>query len=237
MPLEADLEGLKTTLMRSTQAQEVAEVLHNLIVDRRLVPGSLWSVGSLAAALGVSRTPTREALIDMASRGMVTFERNRGVRIRRSSRRDIEEIFALRQLLEVPSARRAVEVGDENLIPELRARLHAMGQAATLNDERGLWEHDRGFHRVLLLGAGNQLLADYVDTLRDRVLLRGLTTTGQYRSLTTIASEHEQILEGAEIGDPEATARAVERHLSNTLAVLLQRDKEVPGPLDTQMTT
>ena len=69
----------------------------------------MHSVGSLAEMLGVSRTPVREALIELASRGMVRFERNRGVRVVETSVHDLDEIFEMRRLLEPPAARKAVE--------------------------------------------------------------------------------------------------------------------------------
>src|SRR5688572_23283914 len=77
---------------RPSRTQEALDVLRASIISGELVSGSLHSVASLADTLGVSRTPVREALIELAARGMVRFERNRGVRILQTSIHDLEEI-------------------------------------------------------------------------------------------------------------------------------------------------
>ena len=108
------------------------------------LPGSLHSVAELAETLGVSRTPVREALIELASRGMVQFERNRGVRILQTSIHDLEEIFEIRLMLEVPATAQAVARMSPAEIRALRGQLTLMEQAAAAGDESRLWTHDRG---------------------------------------------------------------------------------------------
>jgi DNA-binding GntR family transcriptional regulator len=75
------------------------------ILDGRLSPGERTSVRALSDALGISRTPVREALVELANGRMVEFERNRGVRILVAQSSDVQEIFQLRLLLEVPAKR------------------------------------------------------------------------------------------------------------------------------------
>ena len=99
------------------------------------LPGSLHSVAELAETLGVSRTPVREALIELASRGMVQFERNRGVRILQTSIHDLEEIFEIRLMLEVPATAQAVGRMSPAEIRALRGQLTLMEQAAAAGDE------------------------------------------------------------------------------------------------------
>ncbi|QGN49225.1 GntR family transcriptional regulator [Micromonospora sp. WMMD558] len=74
-----------------------------------LAPGTLYSVVELSNQLGVSRTPVREALLQLASNGMVRFERSKGVRILKLSTQDIEEIYMLRIFLEAPAAYHAAQ--------------------------------------------------------------------------------------------------------------------------------
>ena len=84
-------------------AEMVFEEVRSAIVTGQLEPGSRHSVVAIADQLGVSRTPVREALLQLASHGMVRFERNRGVLILKMSPQDIREIFEMRIMLEVPS--------------------------------------------------------------------------------------------------------------------------------------
>ncbi|MCL4286485.1 MAG: GntR family transcriptional regulator, partial [Thermoleophilia bacterium] len=151
----------------------VRDSIREAIIDGRLAPGSLHSVQSLASSFGVSRTPVREALIDLEGRGMVRFERNRGVRILQTSIHDLEEILSLRILLEVPAAYRAAEQATEETATELSDELMAMRKAARERDERTMMEHDRRFHEIINEASGNSRLAVYVDSLRDLILTRG----------------------------------------------------------------
>ena len=92
---------------RATLTSRALEALRAAIVDGRLEAGERYSVAQLAERFGVSRTPVREALLVLERQGVVRFERNRGVRVLETTAHDLEEVFALRLLLEVPATRRA----------------------------------------------------------------------------------------------------------------------------------
>jgi DNA-binding GntR family transcriptional regulator len=222
--------GLARIGARPSRAREVLEVIRSSVVNGDLVPGSLHSVAELADDLGVSRTPVREALIELASRGMVRFERNRGVRILQTSIHDLEEIFEIRRMLEVPAARRAAARMTPAEVRGLRGRLASMERAAAAGDESRLWTHDRAFHHALLLASGNRRLAEYVDTLRDMVLVRGVTTAGRGRSLEAIVAEHRAVLERVEAGDAEGAAAALGEHIGRTFDLLVAQEQAAADP-------
>ena len=215
---------------RPSRTQEVLDVVRSSIITGELLPGSLHSVAELAETLGVSRTPVREALIELASRGMVQFERNRGVRILQTSIHDLEEIFEIRLMLEVPATAQAVGRMSPAEVRALRGQLGLMEQAAAAGDESRLWIHDRGFHHMLLAASGNRRLADYVDGLRDMVLVQGVTTAGRARSLAAIVAEHEAIFECVEAGDLEGAAAAVGAHIEHTRALLIAQEQGLLEP-------
>ena len=208
------------------------EVVRASIIGGELVSGGLYSVAELAEKLEVSRTPVREALIELATRGMVRFERNRGVRILGTSIHDLEEIFEIRLMLEVPAAHRAAGRMLPVEVKGLRSRLASMERAAEAGDVARLWVYDRQFHRALLVASGNHRLADYVDTLRDMVLVRGVTTAGRARSLETIVAEHRAILERVEAGDPEGTATALRAHIEQTARLLIAQEQDLVEPAE-----
>ncbi|GAA2905246.1 GntR family transcriptional regulator [Pseudonocardia halophobica] len=207
----------------SVNAQVLAS-LRAAVITGELAPGSLHSVQNLATQLGVSRTPVREALIKLAQQGMVRFERNRGVRILLTSLHDLEEVFALRLLLEPPAVRRAVTRLDGNQKRELRRMFAHMEKAAKADDEFTMFEHDRRFHRVLLEAAGNARLAAFVDGLRDMVLRRGVSTARESRSLDDIVAEHRAILDLIEAGDAEGAAKAMREHVRHTAELLIAQE-------------
>ncbi|WP_370467434.1 GntR family transcriptional regulator [Pseudonocardia hydrocarbonoxydans] len=207
----------------------VLGALRTAVISGELAPGSLHSVQQLATQLGVSRTPVREALIQLAQQGIVRFERNRGVRVLQTSLHDLEEVFALRLLLEVPATRRACALLDATGRRDLRRIFRAMERAADADDEFALWEHDRRFHRAVLEASGNRRLAQYVDGLRDTVLRRGVSTARSSRSLHDIVAEHVVILERIEAGDPDGAAAAMHAHVRHTAELLIAQESGEPA--------
>ena len=211
---------------RQSRAGEVLDVLRASIVRGDLRPGSIHSVGSLAEMLGVSRTPVREALIELASRGMVRFERNRGVRVVESSVHDLEEIFEMRRLLEPPAARNAVRRMTPAILEQLKAILDQQAAAATAEDEERLWELDREFHHTLLAASGNRRLADYVDHLRDMVIVRDPARLQSTANERGVAVGHAHIIDCLEQGDEAGTEAAALAHLEHTFSTLVDQERE-----------
>jgi DNA-binding GntR family transcriptional regulator len=202
----------------------VRDELRAAIIDGRLVPGKLYSVQTLADQFGVSRSPVREALIDLGQNGMVRFERNRGVRVLETSIHDLEEIFTLRLLLEVPATYRATRQMTPEAIALLQQELEAMRTAADAGDERAMMRHDARWHGALLEMSGNRRLVEYVDRLRDVVLTKGASTVGRSRTLHDICEEHEAIIERVVARDAKAAASQMKRHLINTGCLLLKQE-------------
>ncbi|NIH81527.1 GntR family transcriptional regulator [Amycolatopsis viridis] len=210
-------------------AGKIVDELRTAIVNGELVAGRLYSVHDLAERLGVSRTPVREALIQLAERGMVRFERNRGVRILQTSLHDLEEVFAIRLLLEVPATYRAVTQRTPAWVKELGAELKAMRAAAQVHDEARFMVADRRFHELINSASGNVRLARYVDSLRDMVLLRGTSTVDTSRSLADILAEHEAIFALIESGKAGEAAECMRAHLLNTARLLIGQEAAASG--------
>src|SRR3954447_26547909 len=86
--------------LESTKADDIAVVIEEAIVSGELAPGSVLRQEQLSERFGVSRTPVREALRRRAALGLVSFEPNRGVRVRTLSHHDLREAFLVRAELE-----------------------------------------------------------------------------------------------------------------------------------------
>jgi DNA-binding GntR family transcriptional regulator len=227
----------RLSALRSQESltEQVRASVRDAIVSGELEPGSLHSVQSLADKLRVSRTPVREALIELANQGMVRFERNRGVRILQMSIHDLEEIFSLRLLLEVPAAHRGTTRMTGDVARAMRHELVEMERAAAADDEATLMRHDRRFHKLLNRAAGNERLAEFVDSLRDQTLTRGVSTVGRSRSLDQIVAEHHEILSAVDARDADSAARAMRGHIANTAELLLRQETgrdDVEAPWD-----
>lgn len=216
---------MKAVTEESSLSVRVYEELRRAILSGELAPGTLHSVVEISQQLGVSRTPVREALLQMAALGVVRFERSRGVRILKVNPRDIEEIYSLRLLLEVPSAFAAATHMPEVERRAMRRAFTGMRRAAESGDEPGFQDHDQEFHAAILRGAGNQRVVQAVETTRAQMHARGLSTT-QTRTLMDILAVHERIFDAIEAHDADASAQAVHDHLFNTMRLLVAQARD-----------
>lgn len=120
----------------------VYERIRENIANGTLPPGEWIREGPLADALGVSRTPVREALNALAAEGVVEIVRHRGARVSSWTVRDVEEVYNLRALLEGEGARLAAERAEPELLAELRG--HEQGFAAASQELSELRACGRG---------------------------------------------------------------------------------------------
>jgi DNA-binding GntR family transcriptional regulator len=222
----AEGSGIKQLKQSDGLTARAYDELRRAIIEHRLPPGSLTSARALSDLLGISRTPVREALVELGNEGLVAFERNRGVRIAAPESDDIREIFELRLLLEVPVVERTVTSLSKQQIAALRSELDAM--AANVDDEAAFMRHDRAYHELLLQLSDNQRLIDFVGSLRDQTRVRGISTVGRSRPLAAILREHRRIHDCVKRGDAAGTAAALADHIENTRELLLAQFAEDP---------
>jgi DNA-binding GntR family transcriptional regulator len=212
---------------RESLADQVYESIRDAIILGELIPGSLHSMYHFAAELHVSRTPVREALIKLADQGMVRFERNRGIRILLTTIHDLEEIFSLRLLLEVPATFRATDQFVASDRRQLRQALDALNELRPEDPKSSARDHlecDARFHRVIMKASGNQRLANFIDTLRDLQQVRGASTVGVTRDFQDVYQDHLDIYERITAGDAAGAAAAMKNHIALTARLLLAQE-------------
>lgn len=208
---------------RVSTTDRVHAVLREEIITGALPSGSLHSIYEISARLGVSRTPVRDAMLRLADTGMVTIERNRGVRIRGISMQDIREVFEARLLLEVPAAAHAARHGSDDLFQELGERVLALNGAVKDHDELEFSRLDRRLHRTIMLSTGNERLASMVESLRDATQAHGVSTIHNSRSIRDVQLEHVPIVEAILARDGAAAAALMRDHLTTTALLLMRQ--------------
>jgi DNA-binding GntR family transcriptional regulator len=211
---------------RESLTDKVYEAIRNAIILGELAPGSLHSVQALAATLETSRTPVREALLKLADQGMVRFERNRGTRILQTTIHDLEEMFSLRLLLEVPATHRATQQAGPNDLRQLRQALKAMRRLAASKSTtpRQHLEPDAQFHRTIMQASGNKRLENIIQTLFDLQMARGVSTWGINRDTIDIYNDHEDIYRKMEARDAMKAAIAMRDHISLTSRIIIAQE-------------
>ncbi len=200
----------------SSLREQAADAIRAGIVTGEIRAGELYSVPTLAARLGVSATPVREAMLDLANEGLVEPVRNRGFRVVELTDDDLDEILALRVLLEVPSAGRVAGTLAPPQVERLAALVAETEVKADAFDVPGFLTADRAFHLALLEPLGSRRLVDLVAMLRDQTRLYGLPSLISSGILETAAADHRAILEAIVRGEADEAMNVMRRHLEET---------------------
>jgi DNA-binding GntR family transcriptional regulator len=197
--------------------EQARTVIRGLIITGQMQADQLYSVPRLATELGVSATPVREALLDLAREGLLEPVRNRGFRVVTLSSTELRDIYAIRTMLEVPSI---AEIARAGLAPALLAQLRALADVTKRAADAGnlieFLEADRKFHVGLIATLGNKPLADLVETLRDRVRLHGFKSGKSSEYIARSASEHFQLLDFLSKRDEPGATALMQRHLERS---------------------
>jgi DNA-binding GntR family transcriptional regulator len=200
---------------RVSLREKVANALRAAMISGQLTPGAVYSAPALAATFGVSATPVREAMLDLAKEGLVEAVRNKGFRVTELSERDLDELTHLRMLIEVPTtAGLAGRLGAAQ-VARLRELAAAIERGASAGDLLGFLDADREFHLTLLGYAGNRHLVDLVAGLRSRARLSGLRRLADTGRLVDSAREHSALVDALERGDAAAAESLVRQHIGH----------------------
>lgn len=192
----------------STLADRVYSVLRDRIVHREIGPGVFIREQEVSQALGVSRTPVREALGRLASEGFAERIPHRGFRVPEESIDDLLELYPIVAELEVlagKTALRRLDAGDLRMLREVQSRFE---DAVHRDDPPAGIELNRQFHHLLLRKSGNRKLSELLDDLRSRILRLELWSFAHINQREASVRQHEDILDAIE---QDAFDRALER--------------------------
>ncbi|HET8614625.1 MAG TPA: GntR family transcriptional regulator [Actinomycetales bacterium] len=201
---------------RQSIRQQVAHALRAALVSGQMRPGVLYSAPALASQFGVSATPIREAMLDLVKEGLVIAVRNKGFRVTELSDTELDEISAIRTLIEAPTVGEVARLCDDAMAPrleELRVMARRIVDCARHGDLIEYVEVDRQFHLALLALAGNEQLVRVVGELRARSRLYGLNVLVERGELVHSAKEHEQLVDLVLANDADGAETLMRRHI------------------------
>ena len=207
---------------------QVRRALESALVSGELAPGELYSAPALGERFGVSATPVREAMLDLAKDGFVVAERNRGFRVLEMSDSDLDEIFEIRLLLEVPSTVEAARKIGEDALNRLSRIADEIVSAATVGDLIEYVDSDRRYHVELISQLGNHRLTDLVDRLRRQTRLPALHRLFNLGRLVESAEEHHLLIEAIRAGDTARTKSVITSHIGHTRGLWVGRAEPSP---------
>jgi DNA-binding GntR family transcriptional regulator len=203
--------------------QQVYETLEELIIFGLLTPGQHLVEADLAKRLGVSRIPVREALQLLHSNGWVELRQRQGAFVHRPTLEEVDEVFTVRTLLEVESARIAAANVTKESVRKLRRTTKAGAKALATGDEEALVRLNSEFHAQITALAGNRVLAEMIGRLDKRIRWY-FASVARTRGEDSW-KEHDELINALEAGDSQRAAQTMRKHAELTRdAFHLQRE-------------
>jgi DNA-binding GntR family transcriptional regulator len=201
----------------STAAQHALEELRRSIVAGELRPGQRVGQEEIAARLGVSLAPVREALAALEQEGQLTYKPRRGYFVTELRLDDLREIYELRTLLEDRAARRAAPLLDEDALERIELAAKEVVEAAAAGDVAAELAANRRFHFALLEAPGQTHALRMVRLLWD--------STETYRALyynspnerVEAVRAHERIVAALRAGDADRLVAELDAHRQRAL--------------------
>ena len=203
-------------------SKKVYHILKARIIKGDLAQGGKLFEAKIAEQLGVSRTPVREALRELAAEGFVTMTPNQGMVVNKASIKDIREVLQIRGVLEGLASRLAAKLIKKEEIKELERYLKQMEKFTIKNDLLAFSEMDEKFHELILDICGNKRLIKIHRNLNDifhRFRVRTLAVSNNFQ---LFLGEHKKIMEAIKMGDSINADILSQRHVNTVIKILIQ---------------
>ena len=183
--------------------------------------GELLSEGEVAEAMGVSRTPVREAFLLLEAEGLMRLYPKRGALVVPVSAREIEDVMETRLLVERHAAASIAERRPPETIQRLEEILAGQRGALDAGDQPAFVELDRDFHQTIVDGVGNAILARLYDALRDRQRRMSAAAIARDPAIAEhYLSEHRAVADALGRGDGDGAQELLQRHLAGARGFL-----------------
>lgn len=183
------------------------------IISLDLKPGTLVSENEIAMELGVSRTPVREAIIDLAKVSVIEIMPQRGSYVALINPQMVEESRFLRHVLDRAVIKVACNKATEADISELEENVHLQEFYLEKGNANKIYELDNEFHQLIYKAADKSTIYDMRATMMihfDRVRTLSVAAVKDMK----IVSDHRGMLEAIKAKDEEEAVRLVDKHLS-----------------------
>jgi DNA-binding GntR family transcriptional regulator len=201
---------------------EVRDELERMILDGELPAGERLDEISLAARMGVSRGPVREAARSLERAGLVRAVANEGVYVRKLSFEDVLELYDLRAMISGYLCARVAETGDPAVLWDLRDFVTKMQNAAELGDETTYFDLNLKFHDAIAAASGTTRASDLYGSLGKEVRLMRLKVLTGAKSLAVSNDEHREMVDAIARGDADAAHMLGAQHHINGKKRLLE---------------
>lgn len=200
---------------RIPAAERVYAYVKAAILDRVYPGGELLTEGGLADAVGVSRTPVREALLRLEGAGLVKLYPKRGALVLPVLPQEINDVLEARELVETHAAAK-VWPRRKELVADLEPLLQLMRKHRRRGDAKSFLEADRAFHEAIVAAAGNEILTNLYLSLRDRQVRMGVASMKVASSrMDRSIADHKGLIEALNGNSSRRFRDLVAEHIRN----------------------
>ncbi|WP_344870187.1 GntR family transcriptional regulator [Gordonia hankookensis] len=206
-----------TPLVQESTPAIIARKLHDAIASGNFPPGSQLTESGLAADLGVSRGPLREAMQRLTAEGLLVSHRNRGLFVVSMEEDDIRDMYVARTAIERAAIEQVIVSGDQAAIDDLNAAVSRMRGFIDDPNSAEMAEADMEFHQILVEHAHSQRLSRLHETIlvETRMCLRAMR--GTYSSGKERIDEHQALVDAIASGDATAADTLMIEHMKDGL--------------------
>lgn len=212
--------------------EKIAAMIRASIIDGRIGAGEKLREPVLSRQLGVSRTPLREALLQLDSEGFVEMTPRRGAVVRPLSRQDAAETYEVKGALEALAARLAcerMEAATLKRLTDINDTIASLARARTVDQARIL-QLNAEFHQTLTDASGNEKLSQYVRVLRAQALRYNYIYLSVMSRLGESVAEHGRILDALRRKKADDVERLVREHGKSASRALCSYIERQPAP-------
>lgn len=203
--------------------ERITSTIRDLIIEGRINPGERLQEPEMANALKVSRTPLREAFLQLESEGFLIVNPRKGAIVTELSLKDAEELYLIKGTLEALAARIAVNNISEDLLNELTLLNSQMNNISRQDDKdyKKFLEINAKFHQLIYEASGNQRLIKLISLLRNQTLRYNFIFLSLLSHLEESVEEHVEIINALKSKDEDKAEGLLKKH-SETARKALQ---------------
>lgn len=198
----------------------VFNTLREAILRGDLKPGERLMELQLAAKLGVSRTPIREAIRMLEQEGLAVTVPRRGAEVARMTLKDMEDVLEIREALDELAVQLACKKISSEQLEQLRKVKEDFELNTRSNDVKKIAESDVKFHDIIYEATDNPKLVSMLSNLREQAYRYRVEYLKDTNSYPILIREHEAILEGLQSRDCQKAAKAMQEHVENQAAAV-----------------
>ncbi|WP_026314158.1 GntR family transcriptional regulator [Actinomadura flavalba] len=202
---------------RKSTVEIVSAELRSAIMYGSLAPGAQLGEADLAARLGISRGPLREAMQRLVQEGLLHSEPHRGLFVITLDEGDVEDVYLSRLAIERAACTLVMARNRGEALARLTTALDALVEAARQRDRVAMSDADQAFHEVLVSAAGSPRLERMARTLlvETRMCLNALQET--YPEPEELVDEHRRLVDAIGDGEEERLLRLIEEHMTDSI--------------------